>query len=193
MNSSSTRVAPLPPAEWPDEARAAFAVMDSQVTKDLGAAASNLVMTLANYPALARAYYTFGRHLLLESSLSPRIRELVTLRVARRYESHYEWHHHVRLGKRIGLTDEEIEAIRTGTEARTWSEADRCALRLADQLCERSRIDDATWNETSRFLDRRQLMDLVFTIGHYAMVAWAVSALGIEVEPDVRSEEHPLT
>jgi hypothetical protein len=36
-------------------------------------------------------------------------------------------------------------------------------------------------------------MDLVFTIGNYVMLAWALAAFGVEVEPEYRSSEHALT
>jgi alkylhydroperoxidase family enzyme len=133
-----------------------------------------------------------GAHLLLGSTLSPRLREIVTLRVAWRYKAEYEWYQHVKIGERIGLTGEEIEATKKDIKSGIWSEADRCVLRVADQLCERSRIDDATWNELSRFLDRSQIMDLVFIVGNYVMLAWAVAAFGVEVEPELRSSEHEL-
>lgn len=191
MTSSTPRVLPIPPAEWTPEARAAYAVLESEATKSLGAS-SNMTMTLAHYPKLTAAYYTFGRHLLLDSSVPHRLREIITLRVAWRYKSAYEWYHHVRFGLRIGLTHEEIEAVREGPDAAVWGEAERCVLRVADQLCGQGSLDDATWEELGRHLDRQQAMDLIFTIGHYTMTAWAAAAFGVQIEPGFESAEHPL-
>ena len=132
-------------------------------------------MTLANYPALGKAFYTLGRHLLLESSLGDRARELATLRVAWRYKADYEWHHHVRFGQSIGLTDAEIEAVKGEPSNPIWGELDACVLSATDQLCQTGGIEDATWAELSRLLEQRQMMDLVFTVGQYVMVSWAVA------------------
>jgi alkylhydroperoxidase family enzyme len=189
--TTTPRIPPIPPAEWGDAEREAYAVMDSEATKALGAA-SNMTMVLANHPKLSKAFYTFGRHLLLDSTLPPRPRELITLRIALRTKSEYEWYHHVRFGKQIGITDEEIEAVRQGADATIWSDEDRAVLRLADELLDTSKVEDATWRELNRFLDRHQLMDLVFTIGHYRMLAGAISAFGVEIEPGFDSSEHPL-
>ena len=191
MTASQPRIPPLRPADWGPEEHAAFAVLDSEATRALGPS-SHVTMTLAHYPKLMAAYYTFGRHLLLESSLPPRLRELLTLRVAWRYRSEYEWSHHVRFSKRIGLTGEGIEAVREGPEAAIWGEADRCVLRVTDQLCEGGKLEDGLWEELRRRLDQRQAMDLVFTVGHYAMTAWAIHAFGVEIEPGFESSEHPL-
>jgi 4-carboxymuconolactone decarboxylase len=185
------RIPPLPPADWGEEEHAAYAVLQSEATRDIGAA-SNVTMVLAQHPKLAKAYYTLGRHLLIESSVPHRLRELVTLRVAWHTKSGYEWHHHVRFGLRIGLTDDEIEAVKKGPEAAIWSASDRCVLRLTDELYEKSRISDLTWQELNQVLDRHRVMDLVFTIGHYVMTAWAIAAFGIPIEPGFEISDHPL-
>ena len=190
--SSSVRIPPLPPAEWTEEAYEALALLGPAATLEV-ALKSNLFMTMVNHPQLTKAFFAFGGHLLVHSTLPPRLREIVTLRVAWRYKAEYEWYQHVSMGKRIGLTDEEIEATKQDIEAGIWSEADRCVLRVADQLCEQSKIDDATWGALNQFLGRREIMDLVFTIGNYVMLAWALAAFGVEVEPEYRSSEHALT
>jgi alkylhydroperoxidase family enzyme len=191
LTDDSPRIAPLPVEVWPPEAHEAYGVLKSEKTAALGAA-SNMTMTLANHPALGKAFYTFGRHLLLESSLADRPRELATLRVAWRYRNEYEWHHHVRFGLRIGLSDAEIEATKGDPANPIWSEFDRCVLRATDQLCGSGGVDDATWAELGRHLDQRQLMDLVFTIGQYAMLSWAVASFKVQLEPGFTVAEHPL-
>jgi 4-carboxymuconolactone decarboxylase len=185
------RIPLIPPDRWTAEQDAAYAVMDSSATKRLGASA-HLTTAMANHPRLAAAFYTLGRHILLDSTLSDRLRELVTLRVGWRHKSGYEWYHHVRSGKRIGLTDAEIDAVKQGADAALWSPADACVLRVADQLMATSRIDDALWAEVTRHLDQQMAMDLVFTVGHYVLTAWATAAFGIEVEPGFETPEHPL-
>ena len=57
------------------------------------------------------------------------------------------------------------------------------SLRAADQLRETGEIDDATWRALAGELDERQLLDLLFTIGCYAMNAWVLNNLRIQLEP----------
>jgi alkylhydroperoxidase family enzyme len=181
----------IAPSDWSQEGREAFAIMDSSATKEVGSA-SNMAMTLAQHPRLAAAYYTFGKYLALDSTLSPRVRELVTLRVAWLLKSDYEWCHHVRFAKAIGVTGEEIDAIREGPTSSAWCDDDKCFLQVVDDLYFKHKLDEATWRGLSQRLDRQQVMDLVFTIGHYISTALVLSAFNIRIEAGFAREDHPL-
>lgn len=184
MDESTPRIAPLPRAEWTDEARAVFAYWGEPGAWDNGSK-TNTVMTFANHPALATAYNTFGRHLLINSTVPVRPRELIVLRVSWLVKSEYEWHYHVGYGLNAGLTLDEIAAVGIGPDAPDWRDEDRAVLRAADELVQGSRISDETWAALSKQFDRHQLMDLVFTIGQYVMLSWAISAFGIQIEDGV--------
>lgn len=190
--TENRRIPLLPPEKWGKEELAAFKLMESEATAATGPA-SNASMTLANHPKLAAATFALGKHLLLESTLPHRLRELVTLRVSWRLKSDYEWHHHVRFIKKLGAVDSEIDAVKIGPDATNWSAEERAALRLADEMCAGGKVTDATWNELCKTLDRHQMMDLVFTVGQYVMLAWSFDALQIEIEPSLIQKEHPLT
>jgi 4-carboxymuconolactone decarboxylase len=44
-------------------------------------------------------------------------------------------------------------------------------------------ISESTWEELAAGLDERQLMDLVFTVGAYALSAMAFNAFGLRSDP----------
>jgi alkylhydroperoxidase family enzyme len=146
-----------------------------------------MTMVMANHPPLAIAYNTFGKHLLLTSTIAVRPRELVVLRTAWLQKCEYEWHYHVGYALSAGLTMEEIAAIRDGWQSPVWDgkDEDRAILRAVDELVENSRIGDETWDLLSRFYSREQRMDLIFTIGNYVVLGWAVATFGIPVEAGV--------
>jgi 4-carboxymuconolactone decarboxylase len=131
------------------------------------------------HPKLTRAFLRFNNHLLFSSTLPPRLRELAVLRVAHLTDSEYEWRHHARMGKEVGLTDEVIDGIQRGEAT---DELDRAVLTAVDELQDKSVISDVTWAALSEHLDERQRMDLVFTIGCYGALAMAINTFG--VEPD---------
>ena len=112
----------LPRAEWTEAARDVFAFWGEPGARENGSK-TNMVMVLAHHPALALSYYHFGRHLLIDSTLPSRARELVVLRVAWLVRSAYEWHYHVgyavtpRLHARRDRRDRHW-ARRTGLERR---------------------------------------------------------------------------
>jgi 4-carboxymuconolactone decarboxylase len=172
------RLSPLPADQWDDAARHAVSVMlpeERQNPDDAG----TLLSTLVRHPKLTRAYLKFSTYLLYGSTLPPRIRELVILRVAHRRGCTYEWTHHVDMGKEVGLTDADIEAARSGNAENDF---DRALFGAVDELDEKSNISDQTWAALSERLDEKQRMDLVFTTGNYIALAMALNTFGVEVE-----------
>jgi alkylhydroperoxidase family enzyme len=172
------RVPPLPADEWDDAVDHALSGMLPAERRNPDAA-GNLLATLVRHPKLTRAFLRFNNHLLFSSTLPPRLRELTVLRVAHRHGSEYEWRHHVRMGKEVGLTDEVIDGIQHGEAS---DDLDQAILHAVDELQDQSVISDATWAALSEHLDERQRMDLVFTIGCYGALAMAINTFG--VEPD---------
>jgi 4-carboxymuconolactone decarboxylase len=184
MTQTTPRILPLPKQEWTDEAREVFAYWGEPDSWEKGSA-TNISMVLANHPKLALAYFEFGKHVLVNSSLPLRPRELVTLRASWLLKGDYEWHYHVGYALNIGMTLEEIAAIKDGPEAGNWSDADRAVLRAADEFVKGSAIADATWAALGQYFSRQQLMDLVFTIGNYVMLTGALHAFGVQLEDRV--------
>jgi 4-carboxymuconolactone decarboxylase len=182
--AGSFRFAPLPRAAWTDEARAVFAFWGEPGAYDNGSA-TNMVMVLAHHPALATAYFTFGKHLLVTSTLPARDRELIVLRVSCLLRSAYEWHYHVGYALNLGMGLDEIAAIEHGSAAAGWAERDAAVLRAVEELHAQSRLSDACRTVLARHFDPRQIIDLVFTIGNYVMLSWAIAALDIEIEDGI--------
>jgi 4-carboxymuconolactone decarboxylase len=172
------RLAPLPDEQWDEQIRAALAgFLPSRLRNAHGA--GNALATLVRHPDLAQAFLTFNAHLLVRSTLPPRLRELAILRVARRRECEYEWIHHARMAAQVGLSAEDIENAGDGKAAGALEAA---VLTAVDELDTDSRVADATWAALGEHLDDRQRMDLVFTIGAYCLLAMAFNTFGIEPE-----------
>jgi alkylhydroperoxidase family enzyme len=181
MTLTAPRIPPVPQAEWTPEMRELFAIMEGPAAYEKGSQ-FNVMLTLANHPQIATPFMHYYKILSSNSTLSVRLREIVTLRVAWRLQSEYEWTQHVAFGKSAGLGDEHIEALKQGSESPLWSNLERNALRAVDQLGTRSQIDDATWNGLSQQLTRKELMELLFIIGTYTLLCCAFNAMGVELE-----------
>jgi alkylhydroperoxidase family enzyme len=152
--------------------------------------ALNALGTLARYPALTQAFHTFNGHILFATTLTPRQRELVVLRVAALRAASYEWAQHVVQGADAGITAEEMERVRTGPDAPEWSAPDGALLRATDELVRHAVITEATWKELLSDLDEHQLMDLIFTVGAYDALAMAFNTIGIEIDEDLKPYAH---
>jgi 4-carboxymuconolactone decarboxylase len=172
------RLSPLPADQWDDAVQRALADMlpaGRRNPRDAG----NALATLVRHPDLARAFLRFNVHLLFRSTLPPRVREQAILRVAHRRGCAYEWSHHVALGKKEGLSDDDIAAIRRGEPA---DDIGRIVVGAVDELEEKSNLSDATWAALAEHFDERQRMDLVFTVGCYGALALAFNTFGVELE-----------
>jgi alkylhydroperoxidase family enzyme len=188
-----TRIPPLPPDEWPEAMGDALAALrppqprhplpsrDPARPKGL-----NALGVLARHPELTRAFNTFNGHVLFATTLSPRQRELLVLRVAALRDATYEWTQHVVLAGDAGLTTNEIERAAAGSRAPGWSPVDRAIVAAAEELVADARIGDATWAVLAADLDEQQLMDVVFTVGAYDLVAMAFKSFDVQLDDDLR-------
>ncbi len=146
----------------------------------------NIFRTMAHHENLARRWLVFGNHILSKSTLPPRERELVILRIGWLCQAEYEWAQHVVIGRNTGLTDDEIEQIKTGEQADCWSAHDQLLLRATDELHSDAFITDDTWAGLTQTYNEQQMMDLVFTIGQYNMVSMALNSFGVQLDPDLK-------
>jgi 4-carboxymuconolactone decarboxylase len=139
----------------------------------------NVFRTIVQHPDLLRRWTPYVKHILFKSTLSSREREILILRTGYLCRSEYEWAQHVRGGKNAGLSDADIACIMNG---RGLSPREDVLLRATDDLHERSRISDANWTALAGYYDHRQLIDVVFTVGQYNMIAMALNSFGVEVD-----------
>jgi alkylhydroperoxidase family enzyme len=173
-------VPPLPADQWDDAVDRALAVMLPKERRT-PENASNILGTFVNHPDLTKEFLKFNVHLLFNSTLPPRLRELAILRVAHRTDSKYEWVQHVKMGLREGLTDDDIAGVQRGEAADAF---DRTVLAAVDELLATYELSDATWSALGERFDKRQRMDFIFTIGCYVTVSMALKTFGVELEQE---------
>jgi len=189
--TNGPRITPLPPDQWSEEVTEAIAVLRPPNAKHQlrqrkgGPKGLNVLGTFARHPSLMHAYHTFNGHILSSSTLTPRQRELLILRVAVLRDAEYEWEQHVIIAADAGIDDDEIARVRLGPDAPGWSSLDEAMVRAADELVGVARVSDATWATLAETLDDQQLMDLVFTVGAYDLLAMAFRSFGIELDADL--------
>ncbi len=187
------RVPPLSPRQWPPGMAQALAAayrpenprhplppQDATSPKGL-----NAMGVLAYHPELTGAYNQLIRHALYFSTITPRQRELLVLRVAHVRGSAYEWAQHVYQAGVAGLSPDEIARVRFGPEAGGWDPLERALLSAADELMATATVADATYAVLSESLNTPQLMDVVFIVGAYEVFAMAMRTFGVELDDDL--------
>jgi 4-carboxymuconolactone decarboxylase len=183
MRLAEPRVTPLTQNELTAEQRA---ILEPSMRP--GRPPVKVLWTLAKHPAAARAFTTWANYVLTGSTLPKREREIVILRIGFLCRSGYEWAQHVRIGKRAGLSDEEIARLKQGAEAPGWSANDRALIRAADELHKDQFISPATWDQLSGFLGEQQRMDVVFTATQYMQVSMILNSLGVQLDEGLEGD-----
>jgi AhpD family alkylhydroperoxidase len=140
--------------------------------------------TLARHRRLFRAWLRFAGRLMPGGTLPRAHTELVILRVSFNCGCDYEWDHHVKLGRRAGLSNEQIARVAEGPEAGGWADHERALLRAVDELARDRLIGEATWAALRARYDEKQMIELCLLAGHYEMLAGTLNSLG--VQPDER-------
>jgi alkylhydroperoxidase family enzyme len=176
MRLSKPRVPTVSPEKLQGEARQ---ILDRSA---LNGRTLNIFTTLIHHPKLMKRWQVFGTHVLNKSTLPPRERELLILRIGWLCRCEYEFGQHVVIGKQAGLSDEEIERITRGPDAAGWEPFDATLLRAADELHADAFLSDETWQALAQRYDTRQMIDVVFTVGQYNLVSMALNSLGVQLD-----------
>jgi alkylhydroperoxidase family enzyme len=188
-NQFPPRIPPLLPPEWDAVTYDAVSTFPSGrdfVLSHYGtddARGVHGIGVILRHPALAKAFLTFNNHVAIASSVSRRIRELLILRISWLRRSEYEFAQHVVLGRNAGLSEVELERVQFGPDAPGWDPVDADLLHAVDELHVDARIRDATWTRLSAHFSRTQLMDIVFAVGCYEILAMVFKTFGVELEP----------
>lgn len=176
------RIKPLAESEWNAEQQK---LLNPLRVARLGGRVANVATTLANHPKLQERWLPFARYIFGESSLPPRERELLTLRIGWLCQSEYEFGQHTVIGKSAGLTDEEIKRITEGPKAPAWDPFDATLLRAVDELHADAFITNATWNALAKRYNKQQLMDVVATVGQYNLISMFLNSFGVQLDEGV--------
>jgi 4-carboxymuconolactone decarboxylase len=184
------RIQPVSLADADPETRELLSALSTLRGDD--AEVLNVFKTMAQHPKLMKRWLVFANHVLTKSTISGRDRELAILRTGWLCDAPYEWGQHVGIGKLEGISDQEIVRVSVGPDAPGWSAHDAAILRVADELHEHSTISDATWATLGETYDTQQCMDLVFAIGQYHLVSFALNAFGVERDDGLDDTQIPF-
>lgn len=63
-----------------------------------------------------------------------------------------------------------------------WPPLELALLRACDETRSHGSIQEPTWRALSRGLGNRELIDVAFTIGQYALIGTALNALRVQLD-----------
>jgi YD repeat-containing protein len=149
-----------------------------------GGGVLNIFRALSHSPEALRRFMKFGQYFLSEGKLDPKVRELAILRAGWLCRSPYEFSQHVSFGRRAGLSDDQIRALRdpNAAPAGTFSAQELAVLRFAGEMTADAMVSDETFASVRGFLDEEQVVELAMVTGFYNMVSRVLNALQVDVD-----------
>ena len=123
-------------------------------------------------PDVGHALQELGAAIRFRTRLSPRIREMAILVVARAWDSRYERSAHEPIGREAGLTEPELEALRAGADPGFADPQERAAYSAVRSLTgPEADLDDEQYAAATAALGEQALVELSTLVGYYVTLA----------------------
>jgi AhpD family alkylhydroperoxidase len=151
-----------------------------------GTAPPAIFTTLGRGRGLFWGWLFFASRLMPGGKLPRRETELVILRVASLRGCDYELEHHVRLGRRAGVTAADVERVLAGSTAEGWSGQEQLLMRATEELLTIKDLTDDTWTALRAAYDERTVIELLLLVGHYDMLATTLMTLRLQPDEERR-------
>jgi 4-carboxymuconolactone decarboxylase len=173
------RLPPLPPEERTERQQELLNEMGMVVVDGVRKPREDkaALEILIRHAELYKAHMEVAKQYLSDCEMDIRDRELAILRIAWLSRAPFEWGSHVKIGKRNGITSEEIEQLIEGSSAPGWSKRDRAIVRAVEELHSDSMISDDTWSDLQEVYNDKKLIEVVILAGQYKTVAYYQNSL----------------
>src|SRR5713101_1327378 len=121
---------------------------------------ANIFRMMAHSPSYFEQYCRLGRAIRVKGELDPVVRELAITRTGILCEAPYEIVAHKRIGKGVGVTDEQNAALDNWQSATCFNELQRAALAFTDEIVKLRKPTDATFDAIKTGLTPGALIEL---------------------------------
>jgi uncharacterized peroxidase-related enzyme len=140
----------------------------------------NAQKALAHRPDMLKNFLPF--YASVGRSLDRKLYEMIYLRVSFINGCHYCQQHHVASSKRVGLTSEDLKALKEGNNT-SFTEKEQTALAYAEKLTRASRdVSDADFEKLKKHFSDAEIVDLHLLVGLANLTNRFTDPLGLEVE-----------
>ncbi len=149
----------------------------------------NLHRIQGHAPILAKVRGDYAITLRNKCQLSRKLLELTILRTATMMDCAYELDHHVPLGKRAGLSEQQIAALKDWRpHAALFTPQEQALLAFVDGICDGGNVSDATYADVERHFPTQQIVELAHCATSYYANALFVKTFRLQIdEPHVKA------
>ena len=144
---------------------------------------ANIFRMMAHSPSYFEQYCRLGGAIRHRGELDPVVRELAITRTGILCEAEYEIVAHKRIGRNVGVTDEQNAALHDWQAATCFNEVQRAALAFTDEIVGLRRPTDATFKAIAAKLTPAALVELQLSVGFYIMTSKFLETFDIDLQP----------
>jgi alkylhydroperoxidase family enzyme len=144
---------------------------------------ANIFRMMSHSPSYFEQYCRLGGAIRHKGELDPIVRELAITRTGILCEAPYEIVAHKRIGKNVGVTDEQNEALENWQTANCFDETQRAALAFTDEIVKLNKPADATFKAIASKLTPAALVELQLSVGFYIMTSKFLETFEIDLQP----------
>jgi 4-carboxymuconolactone decarboxylase len=166
------RINPAPTAAS-EEARA----VEARILETRGEI-TGLYRILLNSPAVCAGWEQLLTAIRQKTGVPPRLRELIILRVAVLNGAPYEFTAHIPHARKAGISDAEMEAVKSGTIS-GFGDLEQRVLSYTDAMTRDVQVPDNLFLPIQAAFDAQGLVELTATIAAYNMVSRFLAALNV--------------
>jgi 4-carboxymuconolactone decarboxylase len=130
-------------------------------------------------PKLAEHANQFGIALRDHSTIGRRIFELAVITVCRAWKVQYAWASHSVQAETAGIAPETIAAIRDNKRPDFKHDDERIAYEVATEIMTTTELSQAGYDKAVKQFGLQGTVELVSTIGYYAMVGIFLKSFGV--------------
>ena len=144
---------------------------------------ANIFRMMAHSPSYFEQYCRLGGAIRHRGELDPVVRELAITRTGILCEAEYEVVAHKRIGRNVGVTDEQNAALHDWEPATCFNDVQRAALAFTDEIVGLRRPTDATFKAIAAKLTPAALVELQLSVGFYIMTSKFLETFDIDLQP----------
>jgi AhpD family alkylhydroperoxidase len=139
---------------------------------------------LAHAESVFDSWRAYTDELLRQLQLDPVDRELAILQVACLRDCEYQWVHHVALARAVGVSAEQVAAVKDGREDDpSLEDAQREVLRFAREVILKGAASEEAVAAVAERLGPRTVVELLLVVGHWSAICSLIQTLGLQ--PDL--------
>ncbi len=182
------RIPPVTRDRVQEQFRAAF----DEVSAPPGGVGTGPTSILKNSPEMARRAIHLSDYLRNEYPLPKKIQELAMLTTARALDCRYIWNAHAAAGRREGLSDALVDALRDNRPLPSLPADEAAVVNYGTEFFKTHRVSQGTFQAALDQFGAQALTELTTLMGYYGMLAFNANAVDLDLPAQMTETALPV-